>query len=405
MNNPSTSSSSTSITSLPQEILLKILTGLPAKSAVRFRCTSKFFYSFIPEPSFAFKILVSLPSKPPSELNLYSVSYREDSHGNNLQADTAQRLDVPGLVSSADDKMCLLSLESRDDAVFDLSTGRRICLPRIGRPGGRSALSITSCVWSNTSLGFDLVSERYKVFKSAMYYDYDFRRMLNQLWILTVGVDKSWREIDSTIRGYITTAAVHIHGIMYLIREPIAEHLTGFSLPFRHLFHSLSTKPKIVTIDVATERFIKSIPFPFEYYSPQHHQEWRAWMKLNGHLAFINILSPQRADGVLTPWPDSIDIWRLERSMEFEKQTVVLPLEEREVIGEATSMKFTANSMGEIVFLIQSKKVMSPLVLVYSFGRDVWRRFEIHGVCNYSFSFLDTRSIVHVEDEIATFLE
>nr|GMD28543.1 F-box only protein 8-like [Ipomoea batatas] len=355
MNNPSTFSSSTSITSLPQEILLKILTGLPAKSAVRFRCTSKFFYSFIPEPSFAFKILVSLPSKPPTELNLYSVSYREDSHGN-LQADTAQRLDVRGLLCSADGKMCVLRPESGNEVVFDLSTGRRICLPIIGWPAGRVGSSFSCCLCSNASLGFDSVSEKYKVFKSEVHYDYDCRRLLNRSWVLTVGVDKSWREIHSTIPGNTTTAAVHIHGIMYLIREPIAEYLARFSLLFSNLYRSLSAEPKIVAIDVATERFIKSIPFPFEYYSLQHHQGWRAWMKLNGRLAFINILCSQRADGVLTPWPDSIDIWRLERSMEFEKQTVVLPLEEREVIGEATSIKYTVNSMGEIVFLIHSKK-------------------------------------------------
>nr|GMD29501.1 putative F-box protein At5g62660 [Ipomoea batatas] len=366
MNNPSTSSS-TSITSLPQEILLKILTGLPAKSAVRFRCTSKFFYSFIPDPRFEFRILVSLPSKSPSELNLYSVTYREDSHGN-LQADTAQRLDVPGLVRSADGKMCLLSTETRGDAVFDLSTGRLICLPRIRLPDGRAALSITSCICSIKSLGFDSVSERYKVFKTVVYYDYDCRQMLNRLWILTVGVDKSWREIDSTILGY-TGAVVHIHGIMYLIHEPITEHWTRLSLPFNYLFHSSSTEPKIVAMDIATERFITSIPFPFECYSAQHNQGWRAWMKLKGRLAFINILCPQK-DGVLTPWPDRIEIWRLERSMKWEKQIVVLPLEEREVIREATSMKFTTNSMGEIVFLIQSKKMMSPLVLIYSFGRE-----------------------------------
>ncbi|XP_031120997.1 putative F-box protein At5g62660 [Ipomoea triloba] len=332
MNNPSTSS--TSITSLPQEILLKILTGLPAKSAVRFRCTSKFFYSFIPDPRFEFRILVSLPS----ELNLYSVSYREDSHGN-LQADTAQRLDVRGLVCSADGKMCLLSPESGGDAVLNLSTGRRICLPRIGRPAGHAALSSSSCVYSNAFLGFDSVSKRYKVFKSAVYYDYDCLRVLNRLWVLTVGVDKSWREIDSTIIES-TTAVVHIHGIIYLIHEPMIEHLTRRTVLSRNLFHSSSTDPKIVAMDVATERFI----------------------------------TPQKACRVPKPWPDRIDIWRLERSMEWEKQTVVLPLEEREVIGEATSIRYTANSMGEIVFLIHSKKVMSPLVLVYSFGREVWRR-------------------------------
>ncbi|XP_031120980.1 putative F-box protein At5g62660 [Ipomoea triloba] len=354
------SSSSTSITSLPQEILLQILTGLSAKSAVRFRCSSKFFYSFIPEPSFAFKILVSLPSEPPCKLNLYSVSYREDSHGN-LQADTAQSLDVRGSLCSADGKMCLIRPESGsgNDVVFDLSTGRRICLPSIGWP---------ACLCSNASLGFDWVSGKYKVFKWAVHYDYDCGRLLNGWWVLTVGVDKSWREINSTLAGYTTTAAVHINGIMYLIREPMTIYLNRLPWWFSNLFHSSSSKPKIVGIDVATERFIKSIPFPFEYYSPKHYHGWQAWMKLNGRLAFINILSPQKAN--------SIDIWRLERSMELEKQTVVLPLEEREVIGEATytSMKFTANSMGEIVFLIQNRKIMSPLVLVYSFRREVWRR-------------------------------
>nr|GMD93185.1 putative F-box protein At3g52320 [Ipomoea batatas] len=252
MNNPSTSSSSTSITSLPREILLKILTGLPAKSAVRFRCTSKFFYSFIPEPRFAFRIIVSLPSKTPPGLNLYSVSYREDSHGN-LQADTAQRLDVQGLVCSADGKMCLLSHASGDasgdDAVFDLSTGRHIWLPsRISWSTGRAVL------------GFDPVSERYNVFNSEVYYDSDRQR---------------------------------------------------------------------------------------------YRRGWVPWMKLNGCLAFINILSPQKAkslspSGASTSWPNKINIWTLERSIEWEKQTVGLPLEEREpYLFSCSAFQFSQKSFGD----------------------------------------------------------
>nr|GMD29502.1 putative F-box protein At3g52320 [Ipomoea batatas] len=342
MNNPSTSSS-TSITSLPQEILLKILTGLPAKSAVRFRCTSKSFYSFIPEPRFAFRILVSLPSGTPPELNLFSVSYREDSHGN-LKADTAQRLDVPGLLCSADGKMCLLSHASGDDAVFDVSTGLRICLPRIGRSTRRAVLV------------FDSVSGRYKVFNCQVYFDTDCRQLFNQLWVLTVGVDKSWRKIDSSnITGYIQ-AVVHIRGIIYLI---------PFLFESRVEWSGLSRLSKIVAIDVAKESlsFITFIPLPSEC-SLQ-------WMKLNDRLAFIDILSPQNAKfETPTFWPDKINIWTLERSMEWEKQTIGLPLEEREVIGEAAFMGFTANSMGDIVFLIQRERIMSPLVLVYSFRRE-----------------------------------
>nr|GMD25503.1 F-box only protein 8-like [Ipomoea batatas] len=372
--------------SFRREVWRRILTGLPAKSAVRFRCTSKFFYSFIPDPRFEFRILVSLPSEP----NLYSVSYREDNHGN-LQADIAQRLDVLGLLCSADDNMCLLSRESVDDnAIFDLSTGRHIWLPNIiGWPPSRAPSSL---IWSCAVLGFDSVSERYKVFKSTAYYDSGYQRVLNKLWVLTVGVDKSWREMDfATIR--YARVAICINGIIYLI--------TRHSHPVNSLSDSSS---KIVAIDLATESFIRSIPFPSECRPTQQHQP--PWIKLNGRLAFINILNSQKgkslASGIPIPWPDRIDIWTLEGSIEY---SVILPLEEREMIGEATFREFTANSIGEIAFLIGRKRMMSPLLLVYSFGREVWRRFEIHGVCNDSFHSSYRRSIVYVGDEIASFLE
>ncbi|XP_019177067.1 PREDICTED: F-box protein At1g30790-like [Ipomoea nil] len=403
MSNPSTSPS-ISITSLPREILLKILTGLPAKSTVRFRCTSKFFYSFIPEPRFAFRTLVALPSRTHRDLNLYSVNYREQSHGN-LQADTAQRLDVEAdLVSSADGKMCLchesLFGDEGDEAV-DLSTGRCICLPSIAYPAGRTQQSFSSLAYSCSSLGFDSVSERYKVFKSVVYYEDDHdvsSEGLKLLWVLTVGVDKSWRQIECTITGY-TRDAVCIHGIIYLIPEVLAMRS--------------SIEPKIVAIDIATESFITSIPFPFEYYFLQQlGQGELTWMKLSGRLAFIIILGQQNASQMLrtrtwrdTTWPKRVDIWRWERSMEWEKQTILLPLEERKMIREATSMSFTANSIGEILLLIQSERMMSPLVLIYSFEREVWRKFKIHGLNDYAHDAIHWRCFLHVIEDQVDFLE
>ncbi|XP_019177078.1 PREDICTED: F-box only protein 8-like [Ipomoea nil] len=393
MNNPSTSSPSTSITSLSREILLKILTGLPPKSAVRFRCTSKFFHALIPEPRFAFRILVSLPSKTRPILNLYSVNYSEDSHGN-LQADTAERLDTRDLVclagsSSADGKLCLLSDELGDDAVFDLSTRRSIPLPRFSLPPYR----YLSCgvlgfgfffyrrrfpgrpISSRTVLGFDSVSGKYKVFKPAVYYDSD--GMFNRLWVFTLGVDDSWREIEIEIEieverdnRYID-AVVHVNGTVYLVPR---------------------TKSRITAMDVATERLTALIPFPSEY------QPGRPWMNLNGLLAFVNV--PKRGD---PEW--GMEVWTLGRAVEWERRAVAPPSEEeREVIREATSMGFASNSMGEIVLLLQGKG-MCPLVLVYSFGRGVWRRFEISGVYNYLLLLSYMRGVVHVEDESAIFLE
>nr|GMD28545.1 F-box only protein 8-like [Ipomoea batatas] len=363
MNNPSTSSSSTSITSLPREILLKILTGLHPKSAVRFRCTSKFFYSLIPEPRFAFTILVSFPSGIRPILNLYNVNYSEDSHGN-LQADTAQRLDTQNLVclagsSSADGKLCLLSDESGHDAVFDLSTRQSISLPKTCHPVTRYLSCgflgfdfLFTCrnlpgrpISSVAVLGFGSVSGKYKVFKPTVYYDSG---------------------------GMYTDAVIHVNGTVYLVPRIKAS--------------------RIAAMDVETERLTALIAFPSEY------QPGRPWMSLNGRLAFVNV--PKRGGA---EW--GMEVWTLEGAAEWERRAVAAPPEEeRAVIGEANSLRFASNSVGEIVLLLHGKE-MCPLVLVYSFGRGVWRRFEISGVPNHSLLLSYMRGVVRVVDEIAMFSE
>nr|GLL24458.1 putative F-box protein At2g16220 [Ipomoea trifida] len=253
------SASSTSITCLPREILVKILTGLPAKSAVRFRSSCKFLYSYIPEPRFAFRIVVVLPSSALSVLSLNSLSYNEESHGW-LQAESSQLLDVRGLrwpdyTSSAEGKMVLLNDKLwGGQALFDLSTGRRISLPSDRRS-----------IFSIEAVGFDSVSERYKVFMSTS---------LNPHSVLTVDVDESWREIKCST-GYTYDAIVHINGIIYFIPN----------IPWSSRDNELLL-PKIAAMDVATESFIKLIPFP-----PGYHwfrdRRWEPWKKLNGRLSFI----------------------------------------------------------------------------------------------------------------------
>ncbi|XP_019162139.1 PREDICTED: putative F-box protein At2g16220 [Ipomoea nil] len=385
-------SASTSITRLPREILVKILTGLPAKSAVRFRCSCKFFYSYIPKPRFGFRIVVVLPSSVRSVLSLNSLSYNEESHGR-LQADSAQVLDLRGLrwadsTSSADGKMVLLNNKLwGDQALFDISTGRRISVP------SDSSLSYVSSVFTVDVVAFDSVSERYKVFRSSPLYE-NYRWVLNRYWVLTVDVDESWREIEFTT-GHLYVAMVHINGIIYFIPD-----MSEWSPDD---INELSSSPKIAAMDVATESFITFVPFPSGYHPYPHGYVlwWVPWiMKLNGRMSFINFIIPDARED-----ERKIEIWTWERSMEeWEKQTILLPLEESKVISQASSMGFATNSMGEIVFLLQSN-TMSPLILVYSFGRDVWKRFEISGVSNYKLHLSSMKSLVHVEDEIAYFLE
>nr|GLL41425.1 putative F-box protein At2g16220 [Ipomoea trifida] len=400
------------ITCLPREILVKILSGLPAKCAVRFRCSSKFFYSYIPEPRFAFTIRFVLPTNneyPASKL--YSVSYSEDD-------ESVQKLDARGLVWSTgsscvpDGKLCLLRNQVMGlfGCLFDLSTGRRIYLPP--HPAMYYGISNTNIIGNgdfvltrNSSigkcpiavLGFDSISERYKVFASEVFYNVE-RVFWKQHWVLTLGVDESWREIRSTIFIGLTDAAVHIHGIIYFIPQ-VTER---------------ESSSKMIAMDVARERIIRFIPFPSGYHqSRQRVREWVPWIKLNGRLAFIDIIIPASEDPHPHPHPDlaesKIEIWTLKiRSAveeEWEKQTVLLPLEESKVIGRATSMGFTSNSIGEIVILLPSKTIISPLILIYSFRRDVWKRIEISGVSKYSSSsyISDMEVVVHVDDEIVAF--
>nr|GMD67177.1 F-box only protein 8-like [Ipomoea batatas] len=406
------SASISCITCLPREILVKILSGLPAKCAVRFRCSCKFFYSYIPEPRFAFTIRFVLPTNneyPASKL--YSVSYSEDDD------ESVQKLDARGLIWSTgsncapDGKMCLLRNEIMGliGALFDLSTGRCIYLPpNSNYPAMYFGISNSNIIGNgdfvltrNSSigkcpiavLGFDSISERYKVFASEVFYNGE-QVFWKQHWVLTLGVDESWREIRSTIFIGLTDAAVHIHGIIYFIPQ-VTERESSLKM--------------IVAMDVARERIIRFIPFPSGYHqSRQRVREWVPWIKLNGRLAFIDIIIPASEDP--HPHPDlaesKIEIWTLKiRSAveeEWEKQTVLLPLEESKVIGRATSMGFTSNSMGEIVILLSSKTIISLLILIYSFRRDVWRRIEISRVSKYSSSSYvsDMEVVVHVDDEI-----
>nr|GMD39442.1 F-box only protein 8-like [Ipomoea batatas] len=190
---------STSIASLPQEIILKILTTLPPKSALSFRCTSKFFHSFIPQPHFAFRILFWV-----SSTNLNTVGYTtEESHGrlkpSTLQCSAHELQRFKGRLagsSFADGKLCLFS-RSGEITILDLSTRQHISLPQTfvePEPGCRDRWTKMN---SGAALGFDPVSKRYKVLKSELYGNITHQYHQGMLRVLTLGVDESWRAVTT----------------------------------------------------------------------------------------------------------------------------------------------------------------------------------------------------------------
>ncbi|XP_019158823.1 PREDICTED: putative F-box protein At4g38870 [Ipomoea nil] len=246
---------------LPKDIIVEILSKLPAKSLVRFKCVSKFFCALIAAdhgfgvlhrsvsltlPSRAGILIVIIPRTrdhtrcPPVFYTINTFSEENRRPGKpQLQANRVgyfhvgyldgERYGIDHLRSSSDGLVCL-HRNNRHVVVCNVSTRQRISLPRIPS-------KITYA-----TLGFDPESKRYKVLVSAPIVDRGLpllgRRGKYKHWVLTVGVDISWREINNNnncshffynyIDGYncpnYSDTSVYIDGVIY-------STLTALSIP------------------------------------------------------------------------------------------------------------------------------------------------------------------------------
>ncbi|XP_019158824.1 PREDICTED: putative F-box protein At3g52320 [Ipomoea nil] len=201
-----------SMLSLPEDILVEILSKLPAKSLVRFRCVSKFFCALIANHGFGVlhrSLSLTLPSRAGVLISIesrtqhstagpcayYTLNFSEEENPRRgtLQANRVGYLDAkPYLLSSSSDGLiCVSSIANGDVAVCNVSTGQRIFLPTIQYKNDSALL-----------LGYDSESKRYKVLMSVC--RNIGKKIMGPLcyehkhWVFTVGVDKSWREIKKS---------------------------------------------------------------------------------------------------------------------------------------------------------------------------------------------------------------
>ncbi|CAH9119617.1 unnamed protein product, partial [Cuscuta europaea] len=127
--------------------------------------------------------------------------------------------------------ICLFNRRG-DVKICNPSTRQHISLPR--------AVASVDPIYTCYILGFDPISKNYKVLKLQMSFDHwdnDYKR---QYCVLTLEVDKSWRQISNALLRY-PDASVHIDGIIYLI--------------------SSINRQEICTFNVGDEN-IRSVPFP-----------------------------------------------------------------------------------------------------------------------------------------------
>nr|GMD04419.1 putative F-box protein At3g52320 [Ipomoea batatas] len=378
---------------LPQDILVEILSKLPAKSLVRFRCVSKFFYALTVDHAFGVmhrSLSLTLPSRAgiliaiSSSPAYYTINFSEQNPARPgmLQAKRLAYLDAEpflkgSLLRSSSDGLICLSRPNGDVVVCNVSTGQRISLPRIQfhSPNPPSIYA---------RLGFDSQSERYKVLMSTWMNTRGNRSRWSSSfeykhWILTVGVDKSWREI------YYSPHPFEGHGSL-IDSDVSSVYIDGFIYSYNWLNKADPPSFHIVAFEVGSES-CSLIPFPAEVSSSQQYhfvgyispfmEECRALLRGfallqvdGGRLAIVFV----RKSGHLC----YMDVWTWEKSKEcWEKITMIIPLEESIDIPHR-SLRYTTNHAGEIVLLCINRERFS--ILICNLKSEVWRQFDVGGV-------------------------
>nr|GMD36644.1 putative F-box protein At3g52320 [Ipomoea batatas] len=378
------------VSMLPQEILMEILSKLPAKILVRFRCVSKFFCALIADHGFGVlhrSLSLTLPSRAgflisikvrtrhaaPLRRAYYTLNFSEQE---NLQANRVGFLDAqPSLLSSPSDGLICVSKPNGDVVVCNVSTRQRIFLPRLNQYR-------EDCV---PLLRYDSQSKRYKVLMSVKIVDqesglrsklicYEYKH-----WVFTVGMDRSWREINDYCycplfpiggypHSYYSNTNVYIDGVIY-----------SYNWRTKHSF-VLS----IVAFEVGCESF-SLIILPDEISSKSYSVfKKSALLEVGGRLAIVLVHVPYLLD--LLRGGEGLcymDVWTWEKSKKcWEKITITIPLEWSRIMYDAQWMRFATNHDGEIVLLlcIYSKKFS---ILIYNLKSEAWRKFNVSGIDDF----------------------
>ncbi|XP_019190599.1 PREDICTED: putative F-box protein At3g52320 [Ipomoea nil] len=368
---------------LPHDILFEILSKLPAKSLVRFRCVNKFFYALIADHAFGVlhrSLSLTLPSRagilfaiiPRTLLSdvssappYYTINTFSEE---NLQANRLGYLDSDepllrgGLHSSSDGLICL-SRPNGDVVVCNVSTGQRISLPRFQF---NSSNPIKTCAL----LGFDSQSKRYKVLMN------DRRRSISEYkhWVLTVGVDKSWREINYSSHPFCPFDGFGCAGLSHT-----TVHIDGVIYSYNWISRDVPPSFHIVAFEVGSESY-SLIPIPAEVPS-----EFSTLDKFGEKYHFSNFVNRNFAllqvdgGGLAIVYVRNIDmnVWILEKSKGcWEKITTIIPFNLR--VEKSTEYRYTTNHAGEIVLLGKNSKQFT--IWVCNSKSKVWRKFDISGV-------------------------
>ncbi|XP_031092205.1 F-box protein At5g62510-like [Ipomoea triloba] len=185
-------------------------------------------------------------------------------------------------------------------------------------------------------------------------------------WVFTVGVDKSWREINNSCSSpfypfdsyrfpYYPNTSVYIDGVIYS-------------------YNSLTNH--IVAFEVGCESFsMMTLPRSLSYFLLKES----ALLEVGGRLVVVRVRVPELGGESLR----HMNVWTWEKSKEcWEEITITIPLKLSRMINYARLLRFATNHDGEIVLLC--RYVEKFFILVCNLKSEVWRKFDVSGIEDFS---------------------
>nr|GMD31794.1 putative F-box protein At3g52320 [Ipomoea batatas] len=377
-------SKNTAGVSIPEEIVFEILSKLPAKTLVRFRCVSKLFCALIADHAFGVlnrSLSLTLPSRAGVLISIKSPSPHArrprayytlnfTPRQGMLQANRVAHFDAaPFLCSSSDGLFFCVTKPNRDFVVCNVSTGQRIFLPRL-------ILHYKDCA---PLLGYDSESKRYKVLMSIRYTrGSELDHFEHKHWIFTVGVDKSWREINDYCSTpfypldfpclCFSNTSIYIDGVIY-----------SYNSSYKH---TMIGGCHIVAFEVGCESF-SMITLPDKVSLTMIINS--ALLQVGGRLALVHVRFPELGGEGLC----YMNVWTWNKSKKcWEEITITIPLKWSRMINKVRVwsrmtnkvrlLRYATNHDGEIVLLCVYSEKLS--VLIYNMKSEAWRNFDVSGV-------------------------
>jgi F-box interacting protein len=290
---------------LPEEVVVKILSRLPPKSLIRFKCVSKRWHALIGNPDFLSKNLLnhSIIAQNPNEddpLRLI-LFFAQDSEGNlihsfryydSLHCASQIPLNLPSaaphyyIAASCNGLLCLWDDTVRSDVyLWNPATSSELKALPAASSHRHTGLRVFP---GQVGLGFDSGSNDFKVVRLFQVVEEDGTEWAEaQIYSLRCG---SWRLLDLCVPNYVNSRTAALDGgFLWYAGDKLEEHVPD-------------DDDRIVAFDFTNEEF-RTMMFPDARFFCEYGEYTRTVTELKEYVAMMVFPLDERKKNMY------LDIW------------------------------------------------------------------------------------------------